>query len=146
MKQLSYNKNLKRLLVCLFVMLVSCSALFGRNPLKDSRCDTEFLRIVESIKPGASRDFVKKRLGEPYKVAFVQIADSCLYEQMSYLINVRARDCSGGISIPMTIEYHFIFKDGALIGVFENEMVSNSARKQKENHLTIDMFGKLKKQ
>lgn len=145
-EQLSYNKNLKRLLVCLFVMLVSCSALFGRNPIKDSRCDTEFLRIVESIKPGASRDFVKKRLGEPYKVAFAQIADSCLYEQMSYLINVRARDCSGGISIPMTIEYHFIFKDGALIGVFENEMVSNSARKQKENHLTIDMFGKLKKQ
>jgi len=120
--------------------------LFGRNPIKDRRCDTEFLRIVESIKPGASRDFVKKRLGEPYKVAFAQIADSCLYEQMSYLINVRARDCSGGISIPMTIEYHFIFKDGALIGVFENEMVSNSARKQKENHLTIDMFGKLKKQ
>lgn len=146
MKQLSYNKNLKRLLVCLFVMLVSCSALFGRNPIKGSRCDTEFLRIVESIKPGASRDFVKKRLGEPYKVAFAQIADSCLYEQMSYLINVRARDCSGGISIPMTIEYHFIFKDGALIGVFENELVSNSARKQKENHLTIDMFGKLKKQ
>lgn len=43
MKQLSYNKNLKRLLVCLFVMLVSCSALFGRNPIKNnSRCDTEF--------------------------------------------------------------------------------------------------------
>lgn len=34
MKQLSYNKNLKRLLVCLFVMLVSCSALFGRNPIR----------------------------------------------------------------------------------------------------------------
>lgn len=86
MKQLSYNKNLKRLLVCLFVMLVSCSALFGRNPIKDSRCDTEFLRIVESIKPGASRDFVKKRLGEPYKhllrLQIVVYMNRCLISSM----------------------------------------------------------------
>ena len=145
MKQLFY-RVCEIEFVLAFIMVISSQTLYGRDLSENKSDNYNFVQSIESIKPGVNKDYVKKELGSPYKVSFFQSAEGCLYEQLSYLVNIRARDCSGGMGIPMVVEYNFIFKDNALMGVFENELVMNNLRKQKQSHLTIDMLGITNKQ
>ena len=121
-----------RLCVAVLVLLTLSWNVSAKVKTDDSGKNLSFVARVESLKPGSSKENVKKVLGEPYKVAFVQQKkENKFYEQLSYFVRVSAIQC---------ITYNFIFEDGELVGVFENELVTSGFRKSKEEHLSVDML------
>lgn len=93
----------------------------------------EFVDKTEHLEPGASIKEVKKIFGDPYKVAFIKV-DDVVYKQFSYKTNSTSQQTT-------YITYNFIFEQGKLIALLEDENYYEGLQIHK-NHLTLDLLKK----
>ncbi len=93
----------------------------------------EFVDKTEHLEPGASIKEVKKIFGDPYKIAFIKV-DDVVYKQFSYKTNSTSQQTT-------YITYNFIFEQGKLIALLEDENYYEGLQIHK-NHLTLDLLKK----
>lgn len=93
----------------------------------------EFVDKTEHLEPGASIKEVKKIFGDPYKIAFIKV-DDVVYKQFSYKTNSTSQQTT-------YITYNFIFEQGKLIALLEDENYYEGPQIHK-NHLTLDLLKK----
>ena len=93
----------------------------------------DFVDKTELLEPGASIKEVKKIFGDPYKVAFIKVGD-VVYKQFSY------KTVSNSLQYTY-ITYNFIFEQGKLIALLEDENYYEGLQIHK-NHLTLDLLKK----
>ncbi|MBO4817370.1 MAG: hypothetical protein J5498_03680 [Bacteroidales bacterium] len=93
----------------------------------------EFVDKTEHLEPGASIKEVKKIFGDPYKIAFIKV-DNVVYKQYSYKTNSTSQQST-------YITYNFIFEQGKLIALLEDENYYEGLQVYK-NHLTLDLLKK----
>ena len=93
----------------------------------------DFVDKTEHLEPGASIKEVKKIFGDPYKIAFIKV-DDVVYKQFSYKTNSTSQQTT-------YITYNFIFEQGKLIALLEDENYYEGLQIHK-NHLTLDLLKK----
>lgn len=93
----------------------------------------DFVDKTEHLEPGASIKEVKKIFGDPYKIAFIKV-DNVVYKQYSYKTNSTSQQST-------YITYNFIFEQGKLIALLEDENYYEGLQIYK-NHLTLDLLKK----
>ncbi|MBR5956617.1 MAG: hypothetical protein IK022_08795 [Bacteroidales bacterium] len=93
----------------------------------------DFVDKTEHLEPGASIKEVKKIFGDPYKIAFIKV-DDVVYKQFSYKTNSTSQQST-------YITYNFIFEQGKLIALLEDENYYEGLQIYK-NHLTLDLLKK----
>ncbi|SKC58355.1 hypothetical protein SAMN06298215_1805 [Bacteroidales bacterium WCE2008] len=93
----------------------------------------DFVDKTENLEPGASIKEVKKIFGDPYKIAFIKV-DNVVYKQYSYKTNSTSQQST-------YITYNFIFEQGKLIALLEDENYYEGLQIYK-NHLTLDLLKK----
>jgi len=120
----------------IMMLLAIPSAVYAdsidKNPPKENN-QKSIIDKIELTSPGMSKEEVKNIVGNPYKFAYVEI-DNVRYEQLSYLFNNYIE------RVWVCVTYNFIFMNGKLVGVFEDERNSNNSIILQQNKLTIDFL------
>ncbi len=88
-----------------------------------------FLNMIDSIKPGITKDEVIKMVGKPYKVSFMVNKQNVLVEQMTYRVSVYIDEFS-------RILYSFVFHNKKLVALTERELFSGIPVMYKEDSVT----------
>ena len=118
--------------IVVLVLLTLSTSSFAHTRSKNLS-HKEFVDKTEHLEPGASIKEVKKIFGDPYKIAFIKV-DDVVYKQFSYKTNSNSQQYT-------YITYNFIFEQGKLIALLEDENYYEGLQIHK-NHLTLDLLKK----
>ncbi|MBQ3997514.1 MAG: hypothetical protein II637_05740 [Bacteroidales bacterium] len=118
--------------IVVLVLLTLSTSSFAHTRSKNLSYK-EFVDKTEHLEPGASIKEVKKIFGDPYKIAFIKV-DDVVYKQFSYKTDSNSQQYT-------YITYNFIFEQGKLIALLEDENYYEGLQIHK-NHLTLDLLKK----
>lgn len=103
------NSSLRAILVCLFCL----SAVFGYGQLKPQEKNISYSQIV-TLKPGMTKEEVKKIVGEPYKISFTTNEKHEFIEELFYKSRFY-------IDKAYVLTYQCVFVDSKLVSLLQNE-------------------------
>ena len=101
--------NFRILLLCLFCL----STAFSYGQLKPQEKNISYSQIV-TLKPGMTKDEVKKILGEPYKISFTTNEKQEFIEDLFYKTRFY-------INKSYVLTYQCVFVDSKLVSLLQKE-------------------------
>ena len=114
MKTLNYQIKASRFRVFTILALFCCASVLCYGQDKPKKSDLFYSKIV-TLKPGLTKEEVKKIMGEPYKISFTTNDKQEFVEDLYYNIEIRNVKWS-------VITYQCIFVNSKLASLLQKEI------------------------
>ena len=113
MKSLNYKIREYRFRTVMLLALFCCTTVFCYGQDKPKKSDLFYSKIV-TLKPGLTKEEVKKIIGEPYKISFTTNDKQEFVEDLYYKILLRDDKWS-------ILTYQCVFVNSKLASLIQNE-------------------------
>ena len=114
MKSLNYKIREFRFQVFMLLVLFCCATVFCYGQDKPKKSDLFYSKIV-TLKPGLTKEEVKKTMGEPYKISFTTNDKQEFIEDLYYKILLRDDKWT-------ILTYQCIFVNSKLASLLQKEI------------------------